>query len=148
MLFFAWPVPTMSRRCRSRPKSKPRSLPQRLPLPVANLQAELAGAGSLGQTRSVRLRYTLPALADLSAILDYIAAHSPQRARRVQARIKALTDLLLVHPHWPPHEQSGYPPDDHGALRLSGFLRGDADRDHHPAVRHAARDPSDMPGSA
>jgi hypothetical protein len=32
----------------------------------------------VGQTRPVKLRYTLPALADLSAILDYIAAHSPQ----------------------------------------------------------------------
>jgi toxin ParE1/3/4 len=47
----------------------------------------------------VKLRYTLPALADLSAILDYIAVHSPQGARRVQARIQALTDLLLLHPH-------------------------------------------------
>jgi plasmid stabilization system protein ParE len=46
----------------------------------------------------VKLRYTLPALADLSAILDYIAAHSPQGARRVQARIQALTELLLLHP--------------------------------------------------
>jgi hypothetical protein len=43
----------------------------------------------------VRLRYTLPALADLSAILYDIAAHSPQGARRVQARIQALTVLLL-----------------------------------------------------
>jgi plasmid stabilization system protein ParE len=51
----------------------------------------------VGQTRSVRLRYTLPALADLSAILDYMAVHSPQGARRVQARIQALTDLLLQH---------------------------------------------------
>ena len=47
----------------------------------------------------MRLRYTLPALADLSAILDYIAANSPQGARRVQARIQALTDLLFQHPH-------------------------------------------------
>jgi toxin ParE1/3/4 len=47
----------------------------------------------------VRLRYTLPALADLIAILDYIAAHSPQGARRVQTRIQAVTDLLLQHPH-------------------------------------------------
>jgi plasmid stabilization system protein ParE len=35
----------------------------------------------------VRLRYTLPALADLSAILDYIATQSPRGARRVHARI-------------------------------------------------------------
>jgi toxin ParE1/3/4 len=47
----------------------------------------------------VRVRYTRPALAYLSAILDYIAAHSPQGARRVHARIQALTDLWLQHPH-------------------------------------------------
>jgi plasmid stabilization system protein ParE len=47
----------------------------------------------------VRLRYTLPALADLDAILDYIAAHSPQGARNVQARIQAVIALLLRHPH-------------------------------------------------
>jgi toxin ParE1/3/4 len=47
----------------------------------------------------VRLRYTLPALADLDAILDYIAARSPQGAKRVQARIQAIIDLLLLHPH-------------------------------------------------
>ena len=47
----------------------------------------------------MRLRYTLPALADLSGILDYIAAQAPQSARRVQARIKVLTDLLLLHPY-------------------------------------------------
>jgi plasmid stabilization system protein ParE len=46
----------------------------------------------------VRLRYTLPALADLDAILDPIAAHSPQSKRRVQARIKASIELLLMHP--------------------------------------------------
>jgi len=66
----------------------------------------------------VRLRYTLPALADLSAILDYIASHSPQSARRVQARIQALiyetTDTEIII----------------------------------QAVRHAARDPSGMPGAA
>ncbi|MEH2530391.1 plasmid stabilization system protein ParE [Bradyrhizobium sp. AZCC 1588] len=31
----------------------------------------------------MRLRYTLPALADLASILDYIAARSPQRAARI-----------------------------------------------------------------
>jgi toxin ParE1/3/4 len=46
----------------------------------------------------VKLRYTLPALADLSSILDYIASDSPRGAKRVQARIQAIIDLLLVHP--------------------------------------------------
>ena len=50
----------------------------------------------MGQARFVKLRYTLPALADLNAVLDYIVAHSPQGARRVQARIQAIIDLLLL----------------------------------------------------
>jgi len=47
----------------------------------------------------VKLRYTLPALADLKSTLDYIAARSPQGGRRVQARIKAILELLFAHPH-------------------------------------------------
>jgi toxin ParE1/3/4 len=46
----------------------------------------------------VKLRYTLPALADLKAILDYVAAASPQGARRVQKRIQDLINLVSVHP--------------------------------------------------
>jgi toxin ParE1/3/4 len=46
----------------------------------------------------VKVRYTLPALADLSSILDYIAARSPQGAKRVQARVQAAIDLLSVYP--------------------------------------------------
>jgi toxin ParE1/3/4 len=46
----------------------------------------------------VRLRYTLPALADLDQILDHVAAQSPKEAVHVQARIKAIADLLLHHP--------------------------------------------------
>lgn len=52
----------------------------------------------MAQTRVVRLRYTRPALADLEEILEYIALHSPQGSRRVQARIQAIIDLLLLHP--------------------------------------------------
>ena len=102
----------------------------------------------MGQTRSVRLRYTLPALADLSAILDYIAAHSPQGARRVQARIQALTDLLQ-HPH------IGRRTDDPAFRRMTTtpypclvFCEATQTEIIIHAVRHAARDPSGMPGSA
>ena len=47
----------------------------------------------------MRLRYTRRALADLDDILDYIHQQSPRRARQIQARIKGLTALLLLHPH-------------------------------------------------
>ena len=103
----------------------------------------------MGQTRSVRLRYTLPALADLSAILDYIAAHSPQGARRVQARIQALTDLLLLYPH------IGRRTNDPAIRRMMTtpypyliFYEAAETEIIIHAVRHAARDPSGMPGSA
>jgi plasmid stabilization system protein ParE len=97
----------------------------------------------------VRLRYTRPALADLGAILDYIAAHSPQGARRVQARIKALTDLLLQHPH------IGRRTNDPTIRRMTTtpypylvFYEATETEIIIHAVRHAARDPSSMPGSA
>lgn len=97
----------------------------------------------------MRLRYTLPALAELSAILDYIAAHSPQSARRVQARIKALTDLLLLHPY------IGRRTHDPAIRRMTTtpypylvvYEVTETEIIIH-AVRHGARDPSGMPGSA
>jgi len=46
----------------------------------------------------VRLRYTLPALADLEGILDYLAPRSAQGAGRVHSRIKSFIDLLPAHP--------------------------------------------------
>jgi toxin ParE1/3/4 len=103
----------------------------------------------VGQARSVRLRYTLPALADLSAILDSIAARSPQGARRVQARIKAVTDLLSLHPY------IGRRTNDPAIRRMTAppypylvFYEVTESEIIVHAVRHAARDPSGMPGSA
>ena len=97
----------------------------------------------------MRLRYTLPALTDLSAILDYIAAHSPQGARRVRARIRALTELLLQHPH------IGRRTDDPAIRRMSAtpypylvFYEATETEIIVHAVRHAARDPSGIPGSS
>jgi toxin ParE1/3/4 len=46
----------------------------------------------------MRLRYTLPALADLAAILDYVADRSPQGAAHIHSRIRAVTDLLVRYP--------------------------------------------------
>ena len=97
----------------------------------------------------MRLRYTLPALADLTAILDYIAAHSPQSARRVQTRIKTLTDLLLLHPY------IGRRTNDPAIRRMAMtpypylvFYEITESEIIIHAIRHAARDPSEMPGSA
>ncbi len=46
----------------------------------------------------MKLCYTPLTLADLSPVFGYIAAHSPQNARRAQAWLQAIIDLLLLHP--------------------------------------------------
>ncbi|HZK91981.1 MAG TPA: type II toxin-antitoxin system RelE/ParE family toxin [Stellaceae bacterium] len=85
----------------------------------------------------------------LSAILDYIAAHSPQGARRVHARTQALTDLLLVHP------RIGRRTNDPSIRRMATtpypylvFYEITEREIIIHAVRHAAQEPSGMPGSA
>jgi plasmid stabilization system protein ParE len=96
----------------------------------------------------VKLRYTLPALADLNSILDYIAAYSPDGAKRVQTRIQNVIDLLLAHP------EIGIRTDDPIIRRLMTppypflvFYEVTESEIIIHAVRHAARDPSGMPGS-
>jgi toxin ParE1/3/4 len=96
----------------------------------------------------VRLRYTLPALAELDSILDHITTHSPQGAGRVKARIQAIIDLVLLHP------DIGTRTDDPTIRRLTTtpypflvfYEPTEAEIIIH-AIRHAARDPSGMPGS-
>jgi addiction module RelE/StbE family toxin len=97
----------------------------------------------------VKLRYTLPALADLDQILDYIDARSPQGARNVQTRIRAVIDLLLEYPY------VGTPTADPSIRRITTppypyliFYEIVEDEVVIHAVRHGARDPSDMPGSS
>jgi plasmid stabilization system protein ParE len=94
----------------------------------------------------MRLRYTLPALADLATILDYIADRSPQGAGRVHARIRALTDLLQRYP-W-----AGAVTDEPTIRRIATtpypyliFYEVTADEIIIHAVRHGARDPSNNP---
>lgn len=95
----------------------------------------------------MKVRYTLPALADLSAILDYIAVHSPRGARRVHARIQKIIELLALHPH------IGVRTDDLNVRRvvttpfpfLIFYEVTDIEIIIH-AIRHAARDLSSMPG--
>jgi toxin ParE1/3/4 len=97
----------------------------------------------------VKIRYTAPAFADLSLILDYIAEHSPQGAKRVQARIQSVIELLTSHPH------IGVRTEDPSIRRLTTlpypylvfYEVAETEIVVH-AVRHAARDPSDMPGGS
>ena len=93
----------------------------------------------------MKLRYTLPALlADLNSILDYISAHSPQGAKRIQAVI----NLLSIQPH------IGVRTADPVIRRLTTtpyphliFYEITETEIIVHAIRHGARDPSGMPGS-
>jgi toxin ParE1/3/4 len=96
----------------------------------------------------MKLRYTLPALADLASALDYISKHSPHGARRVQSRIQTIIDVLLEHPH------IGTRTNDPTIRRMTAlpypyliFYEATDEEIIIHAVRHAARDPSDMPGA-
>jgi plasmid stabilization system protein ParE len=96
----------------------------------------------------VRLRYTLPALADLETILDFIDSPSPQGAARVKSRIEAVIDLLSRHPF------IGTPTEDpairHRVVTPYSYLvfyEVTKDEIIIHAIRHAARKPSSMPGS-
>ena len=96
----------------------------------------------------MRIRYTLPALADLDSILTYIGSASPQGAARVQKRIQDVINLLPAHP------EIGVQTVDPDIRRLTTLpypylifyeIAGDDINVH--TIRHAARDLGAMPGS-
>jgi plasmid stabilization system protein ParE len=96
----------------------------------------------------MRLRYTFPALGDLDSILSYISVASPQGAAHVRRRIKDVIDLLLVVPH------IGSRTHDPTIRRIVVrpypyliFYEVTPEEVIIHAVRHAARDPSTMPGA-
>jgi toxin ParE1/3/4 len=95
----------------------------------------------------MNLRYTLPALADLDDILGYIAAQSPSASRKVAERLRSLAELERRHP------QIGRVTDEPGIRRIVArpypyllFYEATPDAIVIHAIRHAARNPTDMPG--
>jgi toxin ParE1/3/4 len=96
----------------------------------------------------LRIRYTRPALADLTVVLDIVSSRSPKGARSVQSRIQTFVELLADYP------LIGARTDDPTIRRLliSPYpylvfyeVAGGEVIIH--AVRHASRDPSSMPGA-
>ena len=92
----------------------------------------------------MRLRYTVPALADLSSILDYIAERSPQGARRVHTRLRDVAELLVLYP------LAGAATDEPGIRRITTtpypyliFYEIKNDEIVVHAVRHGAQQPSE-----
>jgi len=97
----------------------------------------------------VRLRFTEPALADLDAILTHIAEASPQGAQRVRRRLQDMLDLLSQYP------SIGNRTNDPTIRRINItpypyliFYEPTDDEVIVHAIRHGARNPSSMPGSA
>ena len=96
----------------------------------------------------MRVRYTLPAADDLEAVLDYIAARSPQAARRVGRRISTSLALVAIFP------SIGTRTNDETIRRqrvrpypyVIFYEIGDEEIIVH-AIRHGARDPATMPGA-
>lgn len=101
----------------------------------------------MGEARSLRLRYTPQALAELDDILAYVGERSPQGARNVQRRIQTVIGLIAEYPAV--GQMTSLP-----TLRRMVVLP-------YPylvfyevteteviiiGVRHGARDPSSMPG--
>jgi toxin ParE1/3/4 len=99
----------------------------------------------MGRLRPVRLRYTTLALADLKDLSGYLDPRSPQGARRVRQRIKALIERLPDQPF------VGKRTEDPTIRRLTTppypylifYEVTDAEIIIH-AIRHGARDPSTM----
>jgi len=96
----------------------------------------------MGQARAVKVRYTRLALRQMSDILDYIEAESPQGAANVKRRLKAFIDLVADYP------ESGRATNRGGLRRILAnpypyviFYRTDATRIVIHGVRHAARRP-------
>ncbi|HEY1454181.1 MAG TPA: type II toxin-antitoxin system RelE/ParE family toxin [Roseiarcus sp.] len=93
----------------------------------------------------MKLRYTLRAAEELQ-VLSYIDKRSPQGAHHVKARIKAITDLIALHPN------AGQLTNSRGLRRVVVhpypyllFYAATEDEVVIHGVRHAARRPSSMP---
>ncbi|WP_245429792.1 type II toxin-antitoxin system RelE/ParE family toxin [Mesorhizobium sp. WSM3859] len=100
----------------------------------------------MGEARPVKLRYTLAALAELDEVLGDIALQSPKGAKRIQARLHAVINLLLEHP------LSGVATDERPMRRIVVrpypyliYYEPSADEIVIVGIRHGARDPSTMP---
>jgi toxin ParE1/3/4 len=102
----------------------------------------------MGETQSLRIRYTRPALTDLEVVLDTVSSRSPKGARSVQSRIQTFIELLADYP------LIGARTNDPTIRRLLTspypylvFYEVIGDEVIIHAVRHGSRDPSSMPGA-
>lgn len=96
----------------------------------------------------MKVRYTLPAAADLESVLDYVAKRSPQGARRVHRRIESILALASAFPY------AGTLTDDPTVRRMLArpypyliFYEVSGEEIIVHAIRHASRHSDSMPGA-
>ena len=96
----------------------------------------------------MKVRYTLPAAADLDGILEYVTSRSPHGARRVAARIKAVETLLVQFPFSGSRTRLAW------VRRIATvpypyliFYEVTENEVIVHAIRHGARRPASMPGN-
>jgi toxin ParE1/3/4 len=92
----------------------------------------------------MKVRYTLPAFAELGHILAYLEARSPGGARNVWARIEAVMRLLAKNPHAGRRTRRGYRIPTWPYPYLI-FYEPVGDEIIIHAIRHDARHPGTMP---
>jgi plasmid stabilization system protein ParE len=97
----------------------------------------------------MRVRFTLPALADLETIMDSVGERSPSAARGLARRVGQITVLLAQQPN------VGRRTDADMIRRINLqpypfvlFYEVLPDEVRVMAVMHGARDPASMPGGA
>lgn len=99
----------------------------------------------------MRLCYAPTALAEVEELLAYLAERSPQGAQRVAAALQRAEQTLTEHP-WSGQATTARPPPVRRFLLQPFpyilFYEANATDITIIGVRHAARDPSTMPGQS
>lgn len=97
----------------------------------------------------MRLRYAPTALAEVDELLAYLSERSPQGARRVGASIRKAEQTLIDHPHIGQATTARPPIVRRYLIQPFPYVLFYEASDTEImiiGVRHAARDPSSMPG--
>lgn len=96
----------------------------------------------------MKLRFTRPAAEDITAILDYLRLRSPQGAKRVRDRVRAIEKLLIELPFAGAQTRLDW------LRRITTkpypyviFYEVTADEIIIHAIRHTAMNPESMPDS-
>lgn len=98
----------------------------------------------------MRLRYAPTAARELDALLTYLAERSPQGAKRVGASLRRAEQALVRYPYIGTLTSARLPPVRRLVVRPFPYIlfyELESDEIRIIGVRHAARDPSSMPGA-